>query len=86
MNSFCRFIDNEIMRPQTGKILSMLLPLLPQTDGETLYLLLETIRATLSLDKGLLNAQNTPEVAERVYQIWLQYTQGQLWRVCCTNG
>lgn len=64
------------MSPQSGKILSMLLPLLPQTDGETLYLLLETIRATLGLDKGLLNAQTTPEVAERVYHVWLQYTQG----------
>ncbi|KAK1923454.1 armadillo-type protein [Papiliotrema laurentii] len=75
IKNFCRFVDAEVMSPQSGKILSMLLPLLPQTDGETLYLLLETIRATLGLDKGLLNAQTTPEVAERVYHVWLQYTQ-----------
>lgn len=66
-----------MVKSQSRRTLQLLLPLLPTTEGETLYLLLETVRAVLGLDKDLLTEENTPEVAEMVYQIWLQYTDGE---------
>ncbi|KAK8849809.1 hypothetical protein IAR55_005145 [Kwoniella newhampshirensis] len=74
VKNFCRFVDPAAMQPQSSKILTLLLPLLQQTAAETLYLLLETIRAVFALDKDLLNAQTTPEVAERIYEVWLKFT------------
>lgn len=66
------------MRPQSGRILSLLLPLLAEAEREVLYLLLETIRAVIGLDKTLLNEQTVGQLAEMVYQSWLQHTQGWL--------
>jgi len=66
------------MRPQSGQILSLLLPLLAEAEREVLYLLLETIRAVIGLDKTLLNEQTVAQLAEMVYQSWLQHTQGRL--------
>ena len=57
--------------------MSLLLPLLQQTTNETLYLLLETVRAIINLDKELLTPQSTPQVAKQVYGIWLQYSTGE---------
>ncbi|WWD20442.1 hypothetical protein CI109_104918 [Kwoniella shandongensis] len=74
VKNFCRFVDAGVMRRQSGKILTLLLPLLQQTASETLYLLLETIRAVFALDQDLLNGQTTPEVAERIYEVWLKFT------------
>ena len=76
--SFCRFVEAGVMRPQSAQILSLLLPLLAEAEREVLYLLLETIRAVVGLDKTLLNEQTVAQLAEMVYQSWLQHTQGQL--------
>lgn len=65
------------MRPQSAHILSLLLPLLAEAEREVLYLLLETIRAVIGLDKTLLNEQTVAQLAEMVYQSWLQHTQGK---------
>lgn len=77
--SFCRFIDASILKPQSAKVLSLLLPLLSQTTSETLYLLLETIRAILNLDKDLLTPESIPEVAEQTFNVWLRFTDGQFY-------
>ncbi|ORY34633.1 armadillo-type protein [Naematelia encephala] len=74
IKNFCRHIDASVLKPQTGKILSLLIPLLPQTSSETLYLVLETIRATLSLDKELLTPESIPQLSERVYETWLTHS------------
>ncbi|WVR07905.1 hypothetical protein IAU60_004948 [Kwoniella sp. DSM 27419] len=74
IKNFCRFINEELMRSQSRKILSLLLPLLQHTANETLYLLLETIRAVFALDKALLDGQSVGDVAERIYEVWLKFT------------
>lgn len=76
MLSFCRHVDTAILQPQTGKLLSLLLPLLPQAERETLYLLLETIRAITSIDDSILNAQNTGPVVEQMFDVWLRCADG----------
>lgn len=76
MFSFCRHVDTAILQPQTGKVLSLLLPLLPQAERETLYLLLETIRAITSIDGSILNAQNTGPVVEQIFDVWLRCADG----------
>ncbi|EAL18781.1 hypothetical protein CNBI0420 [Cryptococcus deneoformans B-3501A] len=72
IKNFCRHVDTAILQPQTGKLLSLLLPLLPQAERETLYLLLETIRAITSIDDSILNAQNTRPVVEQMFDVWLR--------------
>ncbi|KIR36656.1 hypothetical protein I352_01614 [Cryptococcus deuterogattii MMRL2647] len=72
IKNFCRHVDTAILQPQTGKVLSLLLPLLPQAERETLYLLLETIRAITSIDDSILNAQNTGPVVEQIFDVWLR--------------
>ncbi|WVQ84827.1 hypothetical protein IAT38_006984 [Cryptococcus sp. DSM 104549] len=74
IKNFCRHVDAELMQPQSGKILGLLLPLLPHTSTETLYLLLETVHALVALDKNLLDEKSTPEVVERIYEVWLRST------------
>ncbi|KAK4689861.1 importin-9, partial [Tremellales sp. Uapishka_1] len=74
IKNFCRFVNAEVLKPHSAKILTLLLPLLQQTTNETLYLLLETVRAVLALEKELLSPQSTGEVAERVYEVWLKFT------------
>lgn len=74
--SFCRFVPADLLKPQSGKILSLLLPLLEQATGETLYLLLETIRAVLALDQTLLTPQSVGPVADTVYAVWEKYNTG----------
>jgi hypothetical protein len=75
--SFCRFVPADLLKPQSGKILSLLLPLLEQATGETLYLLLETIRAVLALDQTLLTPQSVGPVADTVYAVWEKYNTGE---------
>ncbi|ADV21465.1 hypothetical protein I305_03520 [Cryptococcus gattii E566] len=72
IKNFCRHVDTAILQPQTGKVLSLLLPLLPQAERETLYLLLETIRAITSIDDSILNAQNTGPLVEQIFDVWLR--------------
>ncbi|OCF34393.1 hypothetical protein I316_03907 [Kwoniella heveanensis BCC8398] len=74
IKNFCRFIDVDIIQSQSGKILMLLLPLLQQTANETLYLLLETIRAVFALDKDLVHGRNVVEIAERVFEVWQKFT------------
>ncbi|GFZ49805.1 hypothetical protein JCM24511_07208 [Saitozyma sp. JCM 24511] len=73
IKNFCRFVPADLLKPQSGKILSLLLPLLEQATGETLYLLLETIRAVLALDQTLLTPQSVGPVADTVYAVWEKY-------------
>ncbi|OWZ73050.1 hypothetical protein AYX14_01478 [Cryptococcus neoformans] len=72
IKNFCRHVDTAILQPQTGKVLSLLLPLLSQAERETLYLLLETIRAITSIDDSILSAQNTGAVVEQMFDVWLR--------------
>ena len=65
-----------VIQTRSAKILTILLPLLPEADGETLYLILETIRAVLSLDKELLTPGSVVTLTDTVYQIWLKHTDG----------
>ena len=62
---------------QSRKNLDLLLPLLQHTTGETLYLILETIQAILLLDKKLLTPEATREMAKRLYDTWLAYSNGK---------
>ena len=79
--SFCRYVDPEVVKLQSRKNLILLLPLLQHTTGETLYLILETLRAILALDKELLTPESTQEVAKQLYDTWLAYSNGK----CCSK-
>jgi hypothetical protein len=68
--SFCRFVDASVLQPSSHSILSLLIPLLGQATGETLYLVLETVRAVLGLDDALLSPDNCGQVVEPLYAIW----------------
>ena len=59
-----------MLRPSSHRTLSLLLPLLSQASGETLYLVLETVRAVLGLDEALLTPENCAEVVEPLWSIW----------------
>ncbi|WWC92624.1 uncharacterized protein L201_007583 [Kwoniella dendrophila CBS 6074] len=74
IKNFCRHIAPEIMQPQSRQILSLLLPLLPEISSETLYLVLETIRAVFALDTNLINEESVVEVGSRIYDVWVKYT------------
>jgi hypothetical protein len=64
------------MAQQFGKILTLLIPLLEQITSDTLYLVMETIRAVVALEKGLLDPRSVGELANRVYTVWLQNSTG----------
>nr|XP_019043733.1 hypothetical protein I302_08314 [Kwoniella bestiolae CBS 10118]OCF22663.1 hypothetical protein I302_08314 [Kwoniella bestiolae CBS 10118] len=74
IKNFCRHVSPEIMQPQSRQVLSLLLPLLPEITNETLYLVLETIRAVFALDTDLINGDSVVEVASRIYDVWVRYT------------
>ncbi|WWC66093.1 uncharacterized protein I303_108715 [Kwoniella dejecticola CBS 10117] len=74
IKNFCRHIPAEIIQPQSRQILSLLLPLLPEISNETLYLVLETIRAVFALDTDLINEETIGEIASRIYDVWVKYT------------
>jgi hypothetical protein len=44
---------------------------------EMLYLVMETLRAILGLDKNALNPDSVRVMAELVFQTWLQNSTGQ---------
>nr|XP_019009559.1 uncharacterized protein I206_06208 [Kwoniella pini CBS 10737]OCF48340.1 hypothetical protein I206_06208 [Kwoniella pini CBS 10737] len=74
IKNFCRHIPSEVIQPQSRQILSLLLPLLPEISNETLYLVLETIRAVFALDTNLINGESVGEIAVRIYDVWVKYT------------
>ncbi|OCF78060.1 hypothetical protein I204_02066 [Kwoniella mangroviensis CBS 8886] len=74
IKNFCRHVSPEIMQPQSRQILSLLLPLLPEITNETLYLVLETIRAVFALDTNLINGDSVIELASRIYDVWVKFT------------
>lgn len=76
--SFCRHVNADVIRPRSQHIMALLLPNLRNISGEMLYLVLETLRAVLALDKNALNPQSTRELAEMVFATWLQNSTGKL--------
>jgi len=64
------------MGPQAGKVLSLLLPVLSETANETLYLVMETVHAVVSLDKAMLTRESTTLICEHVYAEWLKHSTG----------
>ncbi|WVO14952.1 hypothetical protein L204_102593 [Cryptococcus depauperatus] len=72
IKNFCRHVNSSILQPFTVKILSLVLALLPQAERETLYLLLETVRAVTSVDDSILNRSNTDKLVERMWEVWLR--------------
>ncbi|WOO82150.1 Importin-9 [Vanrija pseudolonga] len=72
IKNFCRHVDASIMNPQAGKILSMLLPILPETSAETLYLVMETVNSVVSLDKDSLTVETTQAICQHVYAEWFR--------------
>lgn len=72
IKNFCRHVDASIMNPEAGKILSMLLPVLPETTAETLYLVMETVNSVVSLDKDSLTAESTQAICQHVYAEWFR--------------
>ncbi|WRT69867.1 uncharacterized protein IL334_006858 [Kwoniella shivajii] len=74
IKNFCRHVAPEVMQPQSRQILSLLLPLLPEIANETLYLTLETVRAVFALDTNLINGESVVEVASRIYDVWVKFT------------
>jgi hypothetical protein len=77
LSSFCRFIDVGVMQPHSRKILALLLPLIQHTTNETLYLLIETLRAVLALDKDVLTPESMPEMAVQIYVAWYAHSNGK---------
>jgi hypothetical protein len=65
------------VQQQSGRVLDLLLPLLGQATGETLYLVLETIRAVLGLDQQLLTPALCPPLVDAVYAVWETQTSGE---------
>jgi hypothetical protein len=54
-----------------------LLTNLDDTKNEPLYLILETLRAVLGIDKDALNEKTDMEMAEVVYRAWLDNATGK---------
>lgn len=65
------------MQPHSRKILALLLPLIQHTTNETLYLLIETLRAVLALDKDVLTPESMPEMAVQIYVAWYAHSNGK---------
>lgn len=65
------------MQQHSRRILELLLPLLQETKGEMLYLLVETIRAVIALDQQLLDERSIVPVADQVYATWESNSQGE---------
>lgn len=57
--------------------MSILLPNMRDLSDEMLYLVLETLRAILALDKDALNPETVRVMAEMVSETWLQNSTGQ---------
>ncbi|WVQ75750.1 hypothetical protein IAR50_005381 [Cryptococcus sp. DSM 104548] len=72
IKNFCRHVDPIVLKPFSSKILHLILPLLPQASSETLYLVLETLRAITSMDDDLLNEQTTVVVINVLFDVWLK--------------
>jgi hypothetical protein len=77
-HSFCRHVSSSIMGPQANRVLTLLLPVLPAASHETLYLVMETVHAVVSLDKASLTRESTTAICEHVYAEWLKHSTGEL--------
>ena len=75
-HSFCRFLSAETLIPHTGKILHVLVSLLEPTSEETLYLVLETIRAVMGLTKTSADEATVLALVDAVYNKWLTCSEG----------
>lgn len=73
LRNFCRFVDDNVMGPQAERVLSLLLPILPEASNETLYLVMETVYAVLSLDKERLSPVVISTIADAVWGQWTQH-------------
>jgi hypothetical protein len=74
---FCRHVDASIIRPHSQQIIEILLTNIDDTKNEPLYLILETLRAILGVDKDALNEKTDMEMAEVVYRAWLDNATGK---------
>lgn len=74
IKNFCRHVDQSVMGPQAGKVLSLLVPILPETSSETLYLVMETVHSVVSLDKASLSAESTTAISEAIYSEFLKHS------------
>ncbi|ODN87698.1 hypothetical protein L198_06924 [Cryptococcus wingfieldii CBS 7118] len=74
IKNFCRHVDPFVLKPFSTKTLHLILPLLPQASSETLYLVLETLRAITSMDDDLLDEQTTRTVVDVLFDVWLRCT------------
>ena len=57
--------------------MSILLPNMRDLSDEMLYLVLETLRAILALDKDALNPDSVRVMAGMVFDTWLQNSTGK---------
>lgn len=57
--------------------MSILLPNMKDLTDEMLYLVLETLRAILALDKDALNPDSVRALAQVVFDTWLQNSSGE---------
>lgn len=62
------------MSPQAPKVLSLLLPVLSGMTNETLYLVMETVHAVVSVDKDALTPESVTSICEHVFVKWYENT------------
>lgn len=72
LRNFCRFVDDSVMGPEAPRVLALLLPILPEVSNETLYLVMETVYAVLSLDKERLTTDVVRTVCGAVWEQWMK--------------
>lgn len=70
--SFCRHVKPELIQSQARDLLRLLLPTIDDLKDEMLYLVLETLRAILAIEKNALDEESVRELAEIVYDAWLE--------------
>lgn len=66
------------MQIHSRKVVSSLIPLMELATNESLYLILETIRAIIALDKELLNPESMRDFVVPIHLIWVNNSAGGL--------
>lgn len=74
---FCRHIDAALIKPHTTQIIELLLNNTDETYNEPLYLVLETLRAVLAVDKDVLEVESVKDLAEVLHRAWLANATGR---------
>lgn len=69
--SFCRHVKPELIQSQARNLLRLLLPTIGDLKDEMLYLVLETLRAILAIEKNALDTDSVRALADIVYATWL---------------